>query len=123
MVRLQVLPEPAEHVTGVATVATVVAPGEPVVELGQFVLPCQADLLIGPPRSCQAKVTRLYVPPLKVYPMSPCCRVPGQLETGVPMFMRHSAQRGRGFLQPGQLVTLDLVGEPPTPYWLKPRPW
>lgn len=37
--------------------------------------------------------------------------------------MRHRAQRGRGFLQPGQLVTLDLVGEPPTPYWLKPRPW
>lgn len=39
------------------------------------------------------------------------------------MFMRHRAQRGSGFLQPGQLVTLDLVGEPLTPYWLKPRPW
>lgn len=49
--------------------------------------------------------------------------VPGQLDTGVPMFMRQRAQRGSGFLQPGQLVTLDLVGEPLTPYWLKPRPW
>lgn len=39
------------------------------------------------------------------------------------MFMRQRAQRGSGFLQPGQLVTLDLVGEPLTPYWLKPRPW
>ena len=48
---------------------------------------------------------------------------PWQLETGVPMFMRHRAQRGRGFRQPGQLVTFDLVGEPLTPYWLKPRPW
>lgn len=49
--------------------------------------------------------------------------LPGQLETGVPMFMRQRAQRGSGFLQPGQLVTFDLVGEPLTPYWLKPRPW
>ena len=49
--------------------------------------------------------------------------LPGQLDTGVPMFMRHRAQRGSGFLQPGQLVTLDLVGEPLTPYWLNPRPW
>lgn len=39
------------------------------------------------------------------------------------MFIRHRAQRGSGFLQPGQLVTFDFVGEPLTPYWLKPRPW
>lgn len=48
---------------------------------------------------------------------------PGQLETGVPILMRQSAHRGRGFRQPGQLVTLDFVGEPLTPYWLKPLPW
>lgn len=45
------LPEPAEHVTRVAPVATVVAPGEPVVELGQFVLPGQVPLLVRPPRA------------------------------------------------------------------------
>lgn len=50
---LRVLPEPAEHVTSMAAVSTVVAPGEPVVELGQFVLPCQASLLICLPSSCQ----------------------------------------------------------------------
>lgn len=49
--------------------------------------------------------------------------IPGQLDTGVPMLMRQSAQRGRGLRQPGQLVTLDFVGEPLTPYWLKPLPW
>lgn len=48
---------------------------------------------------------------------------PGQLETGVPILMRQSAHRGRGFRQPGQLVTFDFVGEPLTPYWLKPLPW
>lgn len=48
---------------------------------------------------------------------------PGQLETGVPILMRQSAHRGRGFRQPGQLVTLDFVGEPLTPYWLNPLPW
>lgn len=42
--------------------------------------------------------------------------IPGQLETGVPILMRQSAHRGRGFRQPGQLVTLDFVGEPLTPY-------
>lgn len=46
-----------------------------------------------------------------------------QEDTGVPMFIRQRAQRGRGFRQPGQLVTFDLVGEPLTPYWLNPRPW
>lgn len=39
-------PEPAEHVARVAAVSTDVTPGEPVVELGQFVLPCQVHLLV-----------------------------------------------------------------------------
>lgn len=43
---VRVPPEPAEHVASVATVPTVVTPGEPVVELGEFVLPCQVHLLI-----------------------------------------------------------------------------
>lgn len=43
--------EPAEHVASVAAVSTVVTPGEPVVELSQFVLPCQVHLLIRLPRS------------------------------------------------------------------------
>lgn len=49
-------PEPAEHVASVATVSTVVTPGEPVVELSKFVLPCQVHLLIWLPCSCQKKV-------------------------------------------------------------------
>lgn len=47
------LPEPAEHVPSVAAMATVVTPGEPVVELSQFVLPCQVDLVVGLSRACQ----------------------------------------------------------------------
>lgn len=43
---MQVPPEPAKHVASVASMSTVVTPGEPVVELGEFVLPCQVHLLI-----------------------------------------------------------------------------
>lgn len=42
----RVPPEPAEHVASVAAVSTVVTPGEPVVELSEFVLSCQVHLLI-----------------------------------------------------------------------------
>lgn len=42
----RVPPEPAEHVASVAAVSTVVTPGEPVVKLSKFVLPCQVNLLI-----------------------------------------------------------------------------
>lgn len=52
---MRVPPEPAEHVASVAAVSTVVTPGEPVVELGKFVLPCQVHLLIWLPCSCQKK--------------------------------------------------------------------
>lgn len=52
---MQVPPEPAKHVASVASMSTVVTPGEPVVELGEFVLPCQVHLLIWLPCSCQKR--------------------------------------------------------------------
>lgn len=166
------LPEPAEHVAGVAAMSTVVTPGEPVVELSQFVFPRQVHFFIRLTSSCKKKKRERNKTPVKmllwairrlgltlniqVLPalncrtkstpgkcsvkccshlccclllllsaehLSTCSSLPWQLETGVPMFMRQRAQRGSGFLQPGQLVTFDLVGEPLTPYWLKLRPW
>ena len=42
----QVPPEPAEHVASMSAMPTIVTPGEPVVELGEFVLPRQVHLLI-----------------------------------------------------------------------------
>ncbi len=40
------LPKPAEHVTRVTTVPAVVAPGEPVIKLGQFFVSCEIGFLI-----------------------------------------------------------------------------
>lgn len=52
-------PEPAEHVSGVAAVATVVTPGEPVVELSELVLPRQVPLLLRLPRHWRRKKKKI----------------------------------------------------------------